>query len=81
MKGRFSPHNTQLPPNPIILLSHKLFVVEYATDFLYATDGLQMGFMCLVKDGQFLIKVLNTKKDDYGLVKMALYKVVDHLSN
>jgi hypothetical protein len=40
MQGRYSSNQSKLPPQPIILLGHKLFVVQYTPDLLHATDGL-----------------------------------------
>ena len=78
MRSRYSSHGN-LPPKPIILLSHKLFVVEYTNDMLYATDGLIDGgisLLCLiVNHGQFILKIINNKTEDYYQTKMALYQV------
>lgn len=40
MQGRYSSNHHKFPPQPLILLGHKLFVVQYTPDLLYATDGL-----------------------------------------
>ena len=74
MTGKFANR-----PLSIQMMGHKLFVVEFTTDFLFATDGLATEGISLmamnVGQGQFIIKVINNDNEDYYLTKMAMYQV------
>ena len=78
MQAKFSVNNNSAP-KPIILMGHKLFVMSYTQQFIFATDGLKTenGVSALILTlfgNQFLVKTF-APKENYGKILSAMLEL------
>ena len=73
-----------MPPKPIHMVKHKLFVVQYQEEFLNAIDGLNteesvnllaLPILRMYGSTQFIIKLYNQKQESYGQILSALLEL------
>lgn len=80
MSAKFTTNNTNnIAPKPIIMLGHKLFIVDYNELFIHATDGLntENGVSVLIFilfGNQFMLKTF-TPKENYSKILGAMLEL------
>ena len=82
MQAKFSANNISAL-KPIILMGHKLFVINYTEQFIFATDGLKTenGVSALIVTlfgNQFLVKTFSPK-ENYSKILSALLELQEIL--